>query len=219
MKTARELLFDKVTELLAKPPDDGTASTMKKIMARYRVQTKPGVDIGAGVTARDALGDGLIELWRAGGNDDDTKAKMGTLIDQFRMQLKQNGSDKPAPAPRVRPVPQAPKVAPTPPKKPTPADAPPSRASVAHAPTVSLGIAEAPARRPEPVAGGPRTRKKARGECPKCKSMGVVLARSYSGDEYYSCIYCGWQAYRPSDDDDPNASLAVRLLGQTLGSD
>ena len=45
--------------------------------------------------------------------------------------------------------------------------------------------------------------------------MGVVLARSYSGDEYFSCIYCGWQAYKPTEEDDPNASLAVRLLGQT----
>jgi Zn ribbon nucleic-acid-binding protein len=89
-------------------------------------------------------------------------------------------------------------------------------------PTVQLGVGEPPARLhrgPEPVAGGPRTRKKARGECPKCKSKGVVLARSYSGDEYYSCIYCGWQAYKAVDEDDPNASLAVRLLGQTAGTE
>ena len=49
--------------------------------------------------------------------------------------------------------------------------------------------------------------------------MGVVLARSYSGDEYYSCIYCGWQAYKPADEDDPHASLALRLLGQTAGNE
>lgn len=67
----------------------------------------------------------------------------------------------------------------------------------------------------EPVAGGPRKRGRTRGECPKCHSMGVVLARSYSGDEYFSCIYCGWQAYKPTEEDDPNASLAVRLLGQS----
>ncbi len=224
MKTAREQLFDEVTELLAKAPDDGAGTTMKKIMARYRVQTKPGVDISAGTTARDALGDGLIDLWRTGGNNDETKAKMGSLIDQFRMQLKQSGSDKPAPAPRpARPAMPPPAKAPpaATPKKPAPAPETPMARSLPQSPSVTLGLAEAPARRPsaEPVAGGPRTRKKARGECPKCKSMGVVLARSYSGDEYYSCIYCGWQAYRPSDDDDPNASLAVRLLGQTLGSD
>jgi len=43
--------------------------------------------------------------------------------------------------------------------------------------------------------------------------MGVVLARSYAGDEYFSCIYCGWQAYKPADENDPTASLASRLLG------
>jgi Zn ribbon nucleic-acid-binding protein len=98
--------------------------------------------------------------------------------------------------------------------------APATKSARPTAPTVQLGVAEPPARMPrgpEPVAGGPRTRKKARGECPKCKSKGVVLARSYSGDEYYSCIYCGWQAYKAVDEDDPNASLAARLLGQTAG--
>ena len=254
MKTAREQLFDEATGLLVKVADDGSAAVMRKIMARYRVQTKPGVDIPAGATARDALGERLVDLWRAGGNDDATRTKMGTLIDQFRMQLKQAGGDKAgppgrsdahgdsapervaAPPPRPRPDPVArpaasatarPEVrtpaAAVPAAKRPPAVAPPAanKAAVA-APSVTLGVSEPPmrpVRGPEPVAGGPRTRKKARGECPKCKSMGVVLARSYSGDEYYSCVYCGWQAYRPADDDDPNASLAIRLLGQTLGSD
>jgi hypothetical protein len=251
MKTAREQLFDEATGLLVKAADDGSANVMKKIMGRYRVQTKPGVDIPAGATARDALGERLLELWRAGGDDDATRAKMGTLIDQFRMQLKQAGAEKaegpgkpdagaveksrperpaaapprprPDPAPRaatpaVRPEVKAPLPAAKRPTTPTPPP-PPSKPATT---SVTLGMSDPPvraARGPEPVAGGPRTRKKARGECPKCKSMGVVLARSYSGDEYYSCVYCGWQAYRPADEDDPNASLAIRLLGQTLGSD
>lgn len=256
MKTAREQLFDEVTTLLVKRAEDGGVGIMKKIMARYRVQTKPGIEIGVGATARDALGERLIDLWRTGANDDDTRNKMGTLIDQFRMQLKQSGAsdkpdkpdkpdrpDKPAPsltspaAPRPRPSERpaghatAVASAARPELKPAPAaKRPPMPASkltstlkpLPTSPSVSLGMSEAPARPgrgAEPVAGGPRARKKARGECPKCKSLGVVLARSYSGDEYYSCIYCGWQAYRPADEDDPNASLAVRLLGQTLGSD
>jgi len=70
MKTAREQLFDEATGLLAKAADNGSAGVMKKIMGRYRVQTKPGVEIPAGATARDALGDRLLELWRAGGDDD-----------------------------------------------------------------------------------------------------------------------------------------------------
>lgn len=241
MKTAREQLFDEATGLLTKAADDGSAAVMKKIMGRYRVQTKPGVEIPAGATARDALGDRLLELWRAGGDDDATRTKMGTLIDQFRMQLKQAGGDKadaparPAVAPRPRPDPivREKAAAPLPASRPEarPAATTPKRSSTAPTPAaparpattaVALGVGDPPARvtrGPEPVAGGPRTRKKARGECPKCKSMGVVLARSYSGDEYYSCVYCGWQAYRPADEDDPNASLAIRLLGQTLGSD
>lgn len=247
MKTAREQLFDEVTGLLPAPPTDAAAGEMKKIMGKYRVQTKPGVEIPAGVTARDALGDRLLELWRAGGDDEGTRTRMGTLIDEFRMQLKQAGPEgaaAPAPkaAPRPRPAaaaapapaPRADKPEPrptlTPPaRKPGAAAAvvadhkPLPRPTPAAASTAPLGISEPPARGmrhvAEPVAGGPRRRQKARGECPKCKSLGVVLARSYSGDEYYSCIYCGWQAYKPADDDDPNASLAVRLLGQTLGSD
>lgn len=250
MKTAREQLYDETIALLEKRADDASVGVMRKIMARYRVQTKPGVDIPAGTTARDALGDRLIDLWRNGAADDVTRTRIGTTIDEFRMQLKQAGNggtaDKPAAAPRPpRPTTPAPAARTTPaadpparaaaaPMKATTANpgpavlarpgiavpAPSTKAAKPTSPTVQLGVADPPARMPrgpEPVAGGPRTRKKARGECPKCKSKGVVLARSYSGDEYYSCIYCGWQAYKAVDEDDPNASLAARLLGQTAG--
>ncbi len=255
MKTAREQLYDETVALLDKSADDTSLGVMRKIMARYRVQTKPGVDIPAGTTARDALGDRLLDIWRAGVADDATRARIGTTIDEFRMQLKQAGNgagDKPA-APRPpRPAPAPVNTA----RPPTAAD-PPARAAAATKaptsnpgmssarplaaaapaapalalrpngarpvpPTVQIGVGDPPTRAqrgPEPVAGGPRTRKKARGECPKCKSKGVVLARSYSGDEYYSCIYCGWQAYKAVEEDDPNASLAARLLGQTVGSE
>jgi hypothetical protein len=223
---------------------------MRKIMLRYRVQTKPGVDIPAGTTARDALGDRLLVLWRDGGPDDATRARIGSTIDEFRMQLKQSGVgavDKPAPAsaparPAKPPSPPSsaaarPTEAPRPAKAaalsthaspaahgspPSASPSSPPRPAGKPAASVQLGVADPPVRMPrgpEPIAGGPRTRKKARGECPKCKSKGVVLARSYSGDEYYSCIYCGWQAYKAVDEDDPNASLAVRLLGPTAGTE
>lgn len=244
MKTARELLFEEVTALLSKTPAEAAAE-MKKLMGRYRVQTKPGVEIAGAATARDALGDRLLGLLKAGGNDEPTRQKIGTTIDEFRMQLKQAGPEKPAGAAGVAGAPGAP-PRPTTPKPPRPTP-PPARAAATTTtappptttkktattpatpaptskprPSVTLGVGEAPARLSrgaEPVAGGPRARKKARAECPKCHSMGVVLARSYSGDEYYSCIYCGWQAYKPADEDDPNASLALRLLGQTAGNE
>jgi hypothetical protein len=261
MKTAREQLFEEVTAMLAKP--DGVprgGEDMGKLMARYRVQTKPGVEITGSPTARDALGDRLGALLKTGANDEATRAKIGTTIDEFRMQLKQAAAEKASSSssPAARPAiakPRSPLLGGDPPAAPSSRSARAesrgdARASLADsvgpsskkplaapnpgpppgpgpnnkrpAPNVTLGVGEAPARLPrgaEPVAGGPRARKKARGECPKCHSMGVVLARSYSGDEYYSCIYCGWQAYKPVDDDDPNASLALRLLGQTAGTE
>jgi hypothetical protein len=255
MKTAREQLYEEVIVLIEKRADDGATGVMRKLMARYRVQTKPGVEIPAGTTARDALGDRLLDLWRTGAADDATRGRIGSTIDEFRMQLKQSGNggvDKPPVVPRPpRPVvqpapaargaavdPPAPRASLPSPKASSLLPAPGARTTVSASPLppapaaskssrpvppmVHLGVGEPPqrvSRGPEPVAGGPRARKKARGECPKCKSKGVVLARSYAGDEYYSCIYCGWQAYKAVDEDDPNASLAVRLLGPTAGTD
>lgn len=256
MTTAREKLYEEMVALVAAPATPTSESEIRKIMTRYRVQTKPGIDIPPGTTARDALGDRLLELWRQSAPD--VKAKIGTAIDEFRMQLKSSSSP---------PSPARPSSAPRPvnhggqgmPRASVPAledgDDPPTPSSSASSPYAgrpsspsprasglgngemrteprapeprveALGAADPPSaamrgraggpRSAEPVAGGPRKRGRTRGECPKCHSMGVVLARSYSGDEYFSCIYCGWQAYKPTEEDDPNASLAVRLLGQS----
>lgn len=238
MTTAREKLYEEVLALVSSPAGPGADAEIRKIMVRYRVQTKPGVDVASGSTARDTLGDKLLALWRA--PPPDVKAQLGGLIDEFRMQLKTSSGPAPAsrpsvpqrarvpvanalvhntvgaraasvpavedddePAPRVRPA--LPARDPAPPRAAAPVPAPVSAPSLRSRPVRASA---------EPVAGGPRKRGKTRGECPKCHSMGVVLAHSYSGDEYFSCIYCGWQAYKPVDEDDPNASLAVRLLGQ-----
>jgi hypothetical protein len=212
LATAREKLYDEVVALIGSPPGGDAEASIKKIMTRYRVQTKPGVNIGPGETARDALGERLLELWRT--LPPDAKAQIGSTIDEFRMQVKQRSSGGAKPKkPPTGPADEAKKPAPR------PAPAPPAARPE---PTPFLnGDDERPdplgrRRVIEPVGGGPRRRGKTRGECPKCHSQGVVLARSYAGDEYYSCIYCGWQAYRPADENDPTASLAVRLLGQTV---
>jgi hypothetical protein len=205
--TARETLYDEITALTKGAPTDESAGDIKKIMSRYRVQTKPGVNIADGITARDALGDRLLDMWKGGG--DDLDARIGAAIDEFRMQVKAKPAGGKAKA--RTPKPRAPKPA---------AKATPEVPATADEPDASDGKGEpAAARQPraQPVAGGPRKRGKTRGECPKCHSMGVVLAQSYSGDEYYSCIYCGWQAFKPADENDPAASLAVRLLGQSGG--
>ena len=259
MTTAREKLYEEMVAMVATPAGPSAEGEIRKVMTRYRVQTKPGVDIPAGTTARDALGDRMLELWRT--QPPDIKTKIGTAIDEFRMQLKATSSPpgpagnatrppKPAlggaaassarpalggmgamPGPAVEDDDDG--VDRTDPRRPQPASNPgaspgamAARPSTTNPPVAALGVGDPPAgmrtpgARPgrasaEPVAGGPRKRGRTRGECPKCHSMGVVLARSYSGDEYFSCIYCGWQAYKPTEEDDPNASLAVRLLGQS----
>lgn len=228
MTTAREKLYEEVVAMVASPAGPSAEAEMRKVMSRYRVQTKPGVDVAPGATARDALGDRLLELWR--GQPEDIKTKIGNFIDEFRMQLKSASSSAPAKAPAPRPRPAVSTGGPPPPavtddeEEPSPALRPRPARDPAPARPAALAASEPPSpslrARPsrataEPVAGGPRKRGRSRGECPKCHSMGVVLARSYSGDEYFSCIYCGWQAYKPADENDANASLAVKLLGQT----
>jgi hypothetical protein len=210
LATARETLYDEIVALTASPAGDGAEEEVRSIMARYRVQTKPGTNIPDGITARDALGDRLLDLWRS--PPADANAKIGETIDEFRMQVKRKssgGGKKKAASPKA---PAKPKAAP---KAAAPKEAEPAAADADGDGEVPL-VPPGP-RGVQPVAGGPRKRGKTRGECPKCHSMGVVLAPSYAGDEYYSCIYCGWQAYRPADENDPTASLAVRLLGQSGG--
>lgn len=220
MATAREKLYDEVVALTEAPPGADGEAVIRKIMARYRVQTKPGVTIPEGTTARDALGDRILDLWRE--RPADLHAKLGAAIDEFRMQVKQKGSSAAKPAKKAAAQP-APAPKPVAPAAPAPKPAAPRAEPEARArPDVAADAGgnghpseERPRRIVEPVGGGPRRKGRSRGECPKCHSMGVVLARSYAGDEYYSCIYCGWQAYKPADENDPTASLAVKLLGQS----
>jgi|GEM_PF-981912 len=65
-----------------------------------------------------------------------------------------------------------------------------------------------------PLFPGTPTGPSKRSECPKCKSRGVVLARSYTQEEYFSCIYCGWQAFKPFEEANADSPLAARLMAQ-----
>src|ERR1041385_7395479 len=103
MTTAREKLYEEMVVIVATPAGPNADAEMRKLMSRYRVQTKPGVDVAPGITARDALGDRLLELWRT--NPPDVKAKIGTSIDEFRMQLKTTSSPPtPSKAPGPKPT-------------------------------------------------------------------------------------------------------------------
>lgn len=210
MATAREMLYDEFVAMSGSEPGPEATTLVRKVMARYRVQTKPGIHIPDGVTARDALGDRLLALWRQ--RPSNLHEAMGATIDDFRMQVKGAGSGAPKPPRRASPPARTPPVVVAPPAAEMPPPAPVSPPPAA--PTTPAFTRGRPVR--EPVGGGPRQRGRTRSECPKCHSMGVVLARSYAGDEYFSCIYCGWQAYKPADESDPTASLAMKLLGHSF---
>jgi len=203
LTTAREKLFNEMCALAEEPVADGSADKVRSMMASYRVQTKPGTEIPDGVTARDALGDLLLDIWKA--SPADAADQFNDTIGRFRMQTKQAGGAKKPRKPRAKKK-EEPKAAMPPP---APIPVPAAKPKPAPPPTPRI----------EPVAGGPRKRGRTRSECPKCHSNGVVLAHSYAGDEYFSCIYCGWQAFKPADENDPTASLAVRLLGQSGGGE
>jgi hypothetical protein len=93
----------------------------------------------------------------------------------------------------------------------------PVRPAKAKAKSTTTPAAAAPATATGSGAAGGKPRS-TRSECPKCHSMGVVLARSYAADEYFSCIYCGWQGYKSPEAGDADDSLAARLLGLYSGA-
>lgn len=206
MATARETLLEEILALVASQTGD-IAESIHGLLKRYRVQTKPRTEIPEGVTARDALADRLIAMWRQGILGDATQ--VSELIDTFRMQHKKTGGATQKSA-RKKVRPSAAAAAATP---------PPADSKGLNAPTlVHSPPAQEEPERPRgpissPVAGGPQVKKKSRSECPKCHSQGVVLARSYAGDDYFSCIYCGWQGYKPIEKPDFSVPVATQLLG------
>ncbi len=182
MATARNTLLQQVLLLFANPAEEASPKSIQDLLIRYRVQTKPGVVVPEGVTARDALGEKILELWNS--NSPTREDELGQMIDTFRMQLKQKTSKKKSSVPKSRAAGKKTNPSPTMPK-----------ALMKQPSSASMDESQESTSQPHAVAGGPPRRKRRRSECPKCHSMGVVLAQSYSGDDYYSCVYCGWQAY------------------------
>ena len=207
MTTARETLFTEIQAMCAAGANsaEGVNESILSLLQRYRVQTKPRTQIPAGVTARDALAERLLTMWRQSILMDDEQLNL--TLDAFRMQHKKTSGKSKTPArKKVRPREAATES--------------PAEAAVNPRPTLVTSLPkeqnEPRNRGPisSPVAGGPRKKAKKRAECPKCHSMGVVLARNYAGDDYYSCVYCGWQGYKPMDKPDFNVPVATQLLGQ-----
>lgn len=191
--TAREVLCQHVIQLLSKPLNEENSRRLWDIIEQFRIQAKPGNVLLPNKTARETLVDRILVIWQ--NQQESPTQQLLDVIDGFRMQNKQVIEPQTTPKAST----QTPKSSASAIKK-----------------TKDLLEQDLPSLTPqapyEPIGGGPQKRGSARGQCPKCHSMGVVLARSYTGDEYFSCIYCGHQSFRAGLDPDMDLPLAAELL-------
>jgi len=210
--TARERLLQALTAIISQPFGDDGRSALTRLLNSYRVQAKPGESINKSQTARDALAEKIVEAWKQCPSAD--KRNLSRIISSFRMQLKQGLG-------RSKLLDQ---------KQETDVDLElrhPGRGLTRSQIKENIsrhenayfkdkfnppkGDSEVNA-----IAGGPKTGSNSRGQCPKCRSMGIVLARAYGGDDYHSCIYCGYQAYLKGADPKLDLPMAAELLGHAF---
>jgi hypothetical protein len=200
--TAREKLVQSILAIIGQPYDMEGHNSLIRLLNSYRVQAKPGAQLGKIETARNDLANQLINSWKQGFLTD--KQSLNQIISSFRMQVKQgltrlrtietrsrnhdnlNGS----PLLRIR------KDNKTNHENAYFKDKYQTNQKINHT----------------AIAGGPKQTQNKRSQCPKCRSFGIVLARAYIGDDYHSCIYCGYQAYLKDGDPSLDLPLAAKLL-------
>lgn len=212
MATARERLLQALTAIISQPLTEDGKNALRRLLNSYRVQAKPGEDLPKSDTARDALAEQIIASWKEHGPVD--RKVLGTLISPFRMQLKQGlargrGDAKNAAA-DVDIIKNESKNL--------------TRMQIKEKAVLHENAyfrerhdAHPNILKHAPIAGGPKVGSNTRGQCPKCRSIGIVLARAYGGDDYYSCIYCGFQSYLKGADPKLDLPLAAELLGGAFG--
>lgn len=210
MTTARAQLHAQLIALLQNLAGVDLTANIQSILSGYRLQFKSKTAVGGdqAPTARQALAESLQII--AAKKSVDLVSDLAKILDAYRMQHKAKA--KPKSKTKSKHQEQE-------------AGSKPSRSSGTDSPvpvstTKSPGTAQSTQirsgkkSRSEPVVARPSSRRGvSRSECPKCHSMGVVLARSYAEDEYYSCIYCGWQGFKVAPAGEEQDSLAARLLG------
>lgn len=207
MATAREKLLQALTAIISQPFTEDGRNALNRLLNSYRVQSKPGETLEKDQTARDSLGKKIIDVWQQT-NDIDRKL-LGRIISSFRMQLKQglrrgkvtNLADRTGDKEDTARI-----------------ETPMSRVqikqnSAKYENAYFQDKKEAALESNTAIAGGPKHKSGMRGQCPKCRSTGIVLARAYGGDDYYSCIYCGYQAYLSNKEQKLDLPLANELLG------
>ncbi len=190
MTTARNLLYADLENTLTANTHETVRERVLKMLDKYRIQMKPGILLEGDLTARESLFREVMEKC-TGVPVSEVPRRLNTIFTRYRMQAKQKSSA-------------------------TTEHAGAQEKGRSFESTKERGVAAKAknAVKTEPLGGGPVKRSKVRGECPKCHSRGVVLAHSYAGDDYFSCIYCGFQAFRAAIETDLDLPLAAELLGR-----
>lgn len=213
MATAREKLLQALLVILSQSKGPASETELKRLLNTYRVQIKPNENIEKNQIARDVLIANILATWQTRGAME--KSDINRIISPFRMQLKQACVGRSA-EPRGQAEREKDQVGVD--KK--------NRLSVQEhisqqenayfrdknePVAVKTGVST-------PVAGGPASKNSGRGQCPKCRSIGLVLARSYGGEDYHSCIYCGYQSHLSKIDPKLDLPLAAHLLGSAFAN-
>lgn len=207
MATARERLLQSLTAIISQPFTEEGKHILRRLLNSYRVQAKSDENIDKDLTARDALADKIVSSWRAKNTLD--REGLLEIISPFRMQLKmQNRSKTSAGLDEDNSLPE------TPINQSTRSSIKEknSRHENAYFRDTNNSVQNHAA-----IGGGPQVKSGSRGQCPKCRSLGIVVARAYGGEDYYTCIYCGYQAYLKSIDSKLDLPLAAGLLGHDFG--
>ncbi len=217
MSTARQKLIEEVLELASNTKQEKIKKKLKKLLSDFRVQQRPGVHKGRDITARDILLDGLAEILIQ--EDVDQAQKVKDEIALFRMQLKVPkfmAQEQEANQKSLNGKNAAKKVRLSSIFNDKTSEYRSTKMFRASAKEIFEKTLNPELAKSEPVAGGPKKKNRSRGKCPKCHSMGVVLAHSNSGDEYFSCIYCGFQIYKKTAGSDVDLPLAAELLSRAF---
>lgn len=213
MATARERLLQALHAIISRPYTDDGKGALKRLLNSYRVQAKPGETIEKEQTARDVLADQIIKAWVSKSSLE--KKQVAALIAQFRMQVKHGLSrselDEDHPELEAKQVGGREILVQSARLK--------SKENISRHQNAYFKDKNGKNTGPleSSIAGGPLPKSQGRGQCPKCRSMGIVLARSYGGDDHYSCIYCGYQAYLKAFDAKLDLPRAAELLDQSFG--
>jgi hypothetical protein len=208
LATARELLLQALHAIISKAYSEEGKVALKRLLNSYRVQTKSGEALEKNQTARELLVQNIINYWQHNGGID--KKTLINLISSFRMQVK-HGLSRPVESLLGN------KVSDESSSSNTRAKVKENISRHQNAYFKSKNDHKKNHILESSVAGGPLPKKQGRAQCPKCRSMGVVLARAYGGEDYCSCIYCGFQAHPKTINDKLDLPMAAEILNATVG--